>query len=34
MNREGKNAKLDFFLNIYIKSSQGRISVKGITVTV
>lgn len=23
--RGGKNAKLDFFLNIYIKSSQGRI---------
>lgn len=29
-----ENAKLDFFLNIYIKGSQGRISVKGITVTV
>lgn len=35
MNREGKNAKLDFFFKyIHIKSSHSRISVIGITVTV
>lgn len=28
-----KNAKLDFFSNIYIKSSQDRISFQGLTVT-